>query len=168
MTAQPKPSKSKQIEELIFIKMPHVAGGILLLIAAALNIINVIARYVFSNPIFWVEQILIYIMIWRVFLVGGSLTYRGGHLNMDLIFSTMSPPWKRAVNIAIALNLIVCTVFTAMQSWKVVMLHYRNHAVTAGTDIPLVFPHLALLFGFTFMALAAMVRIRSYISGKFE
>jgi len=37
-----------------------------------------------------------------------------------------------------------------------------------GTDIPLVFPHLALLFGFTFMALAAMVRIRSYISGKFE
>jgi hypothetical protein len=31
-----------------------------------------------------------------------------------------------------------------------------------------VFPHLALLFGFTFMALAAMVRIRSYISGKFE
>ena len=55
-----------------------------------------------------------------------------------------------------------------MQSWKVVMLHYRNHGVTAGTDIPLVFPHLALLFGFTFMALAAMVRIRSYISGKFE
>jgi TRAP-type C4-dicarboxylate transport system permease small subunit len=50
----------------------------------------------------------------------------------------------------------------------VVMLYYRNHGVTAGTDIPLVFPHLALLFGFTFMALAAMVRIRSYISGKFE
>ena len=40
--------------------------------------------------------------------------------------------------------------------------------VLAGTDIPLVFPHLALLFGFSFMALAAMVRIRSYISGKFE
>ena len=44
----------------------------------------------------------------------------------------MSPRWKRAVNIAIALTLIVCTVFTAMQSWKVVMLHYRNHGVTAG------------------------------------
>ena len=52
MTDEPKPSKSKQIEELVFIKMPHVAGGILFLIAAALNIINVIARYVFSNPIF--------------------------------------------------------------------------------------------------------------------
>jgi len=69
---------------------------------------------------------------------------------------------------AIALTLIVCTLFTAAQSWKVVMLHYRNHGVTAGTDIPLVFPHAALLFGFSFMALAALVRIRSYISGRFE
>ena len=164
----PKPSRSRQIEEIVFIKMPQVAGGILFLIAAALNIINVIARYVFSNPIFWAEEILIFIIIWGVFLVAGSITYRGGHLNMDLIYSKMSPRWKSAVNIAIALTLIVCTVYTAMQSWKVVMLHYRNHGVTAGTDIPLIFPHTALLFGFSFMALAALVRVRSYISGKFE
>ena len=168
MTNDPKPSRSKQIEELVFIKMPHVAGGTLFLIAAALNIINVIARYVFSNPILWAEEILIFIVIWGVFLVAGSITYRGGHLNMDLIYATLRPRWKRAVNIAIALTLIVCTVYTAMQSWKVVMLHYRNDGVTAGTDIPLVFPHMALLFGFSFMALAALVRIRSYISGKFE
>ena len=168
MTDNPKPSRSKQIEELIFIKMPHVAGGILFLIAAALNIVNVIARYVFSNPIFWAEEILIFIIIWGVFLVAGAITYRGGHLNMDLIYSKMSPGLQRAVNIAVALTLIACTVYTAMQSWKVVMLHYRNHGVTAGTDIPLIFPHAALLFGFSFMALAALVRIRSYISGKFE
>ena len=168
MTDDFKPSRSKQIEELVFIKIPHVAGGTLFLIAAALNIVNVIARYVFSNPIFWAEEILIFIIIWGVFLVAGSITYRGGHLNMDLIYSKMNPRWKGAVNIAIAVTLIVCTVYTAMQSWTVVTLHYRNHGVTAGTDIPLVFPHMALLFGFSFMALAAMVRIRSYISGRFE
>jgi TRAP-type C4-dicarboxylate transport system permease small subunit len=168
MTDDSKPSKSKRIEELVFIRFPHVAGGILFLVAAALNIINVIARYVFSNPIFWAEEILTFIIIWGVFLVAGSITYRGGHLNMDLIYSKMTPGWKRAVNIAIAVTLIACTVYTAVQSWKVVMLHYRNHGVTAGTDIPLVFPHLAVLFGFSFMALAAMVRIRSYISGRFE
>lgn len=168
MTNDPKPSKSRQVEEIIFVRMPLVAGGLLFLIAAALNIVNVIARYVFSNPIFWAEEILIFIIIWGVFLVAGSITYRGGHLNMDLIYSKMGPRWKRVVNIAIALTLIVCTIYTAMQSWKVVMLHYRNHGVTAGTDIPLVFPHAALLFGFSFMALAAMVRIRSYISGRFE
>jgi len=168
MTDESKPLKSRQIEEFIFIKAPHVAAGILFFLAAAINVINVIARYVFSYPIFWAEEILIFIVIWAVFLVAGSITYRGGHLNMDLVYSSMSAFWKRVVNIAIALTLIVCTIFTAIQSTKVIMLHYRNHGVTAGTDIPLVIPHSALLFGFTFMALAAILRIRSYITGKFD
>src|SRR5689334_20765906 len=116
MTDDPKPSKSKQIEEFVFIKVPHVAGGILFLVAAALNIVNVIARYVFSNPIFWAEEILTFIVIWGVFVVAGSITYRGGHLNMDLIYSGLSPFWKRIVNIAIALTLIACTIYTALQS----------------------------------------------------
>ncbi len=49
-----------------------------------------------------------------------------------------------------------------------VELHYLNHGVTAGTEIPLVIPHAALLFGFSFMALAAIVRFRSYVTGKFD
>jgi C4-dicarboxylate transporter, DctQ subunit len=168
MSDDPKPLKAKQVEEFVFIKIPHVAAGILFFLAAAINVINVVARYVFSDPIFWAEEILIFLVIWAVFLVAGSITYRGGHLNMDLVYAGLSPFWKRVVNIAIALTLIVCTIYTAMQSWKVVMLHYRNHGVTAGTDIPLVIPHAALLFGFSFMAIAALLRIRSYITGKFD
>ncbi len=168
MSDEPRTFKAKQVEEFIFIKIPHVAAGILFFLAAAINVINVVARYVFSDPIFWAEEILIFLVIWAIFLVAGSITYRGGHLNMDLVYSGMSRFWKRIVNIAIALTLIVCTIYTAMQSWKVVMLHYRNHGVTAGTDIPLVIPHTALLFGFSFMAVAAILRIRSYITGKFD
>jgi hypothetical protein len=50
----------------------------------------------------------------------------------------------------------------------VVKLHYMTSGVTAGTNIPLVIPHSALLFGFSFMAAAAIVRLPSYISGKFD
>ena len=60
----------------------------------------------FSDPIFWAEEILIFIVIWGVFFVAGSITYRGAHLNMDLIYSAMSPLWKRIINIAIAITLI--------------------------------------------------------------
>lgn len=162
------PSRQRQIEELIFIKMPYALAGALFLIAVAVNIVNVIARYVFSAPVFWAEEVLIFIVIWTVFLVAGSITYRGAHLNMDLLYSNMSAPWKLAVNVAITLTLVGCTIFTAVQSWLVVALHYKNHSVTAATDIPLVIPHSAILFGFSFMALAAIVRFRSYIAGKFD
>jgi len=84
-------SKPRRIEELIFVKIPHVTAGALFLIAAAINIVNVIGRYIFATPVFWAEEILIYIVIWTVFLVAGSITYRGAHLNMDLLYSNMPP-----------------------------------------------------------------------------
>lgn len=164
-----QPAKQdKPIEELIFIKIPHVAAGILFFVAATINIVNVIGRYIFSVPVFWAEEIMVFLIVWTVFLAAGSITYRGAHLNMDLIYSNLPKPFKLAVNIAITVTLIVCTLFTAFESSKIVALHFHNRAVTAGTDIPLVIPTSSLTFGFSFIALAAIVRFRSYITGQFD
>src|SRR5471030_3229716 len=95
------PSKQRQIEELIFIKIPQVTAGVLFLIAVVINIVNVIGRYVFATPVFWAEETLSFMLIWVVFLVAGSITYRGAHLNMDLVYSILPVAWKRAVRIAI-------------------------------------------------------------------
>ena len=162
------PSQQRNVEELIFVKIPHVIAGGLFFAGVAINIFNVVARYVFASPVFWAEEILVFIVIWTVFLVAGTVTYRGAHLNMDLIYSGMNRHWKLGVNAAILVTLIASTSFAAFQSAKIVMLHYRNHGVTAATDIPLWIPISALLFGFSFMALAAIVRFRSYLTGKFD
>ena len=130
------PSKQKQIEEFIFLKIPHVLSGVLFLVAVVINIINVIARYVFSSPIFWAEETLIFLVIWIVFLVAGAITYRGAHLNMDLLYSNMTARWKLMVNVVITLTLIFCTTFTAFQSWKVVDLHYHTHWRHRGDQNP--------------------------------
>jgi TRAP-type C4-dicarboxylate transport system permease small subunit len=161
-------SRRRQIEEFIFIRIPHVLSGVLFLLAVVLNFVNVVGRYVFGMPIFWAEETLTFTVIWIVFLVVGTITYRGAHLNMDLLFSRLPAAVQRVIRVGIALALTVCTVYTAAQSWKVVKLHYLTHGVTAGTNIPLAIPHSALLFGFSFMAAAALVRLPSYISGKFD
>ena len=168
MTDDKTPSKQRRIEELIFIKIPHAVSGVLFILAAGINIVNVIGRYVFSVPVFWAEEVLTFIVTWAVFLIAGSITYRGAHLSMDLLYASFNAFWKRVINIAIAVSLIGCSLFTAVQSWKVIALHARNGSVTGGTDIPLVYPHTALLFGFSFMALAAILRFRSYVGGKFD
>ena len=162
------PSRQKRIEDLIFIRIPHALAGALFFVAVVINFVNVVGRYVFGAPLFWAEETLIFIVIWIVFLMVGAITYRGAHLNMDLLYARMRPALKRIVNTAIVLTLIVCAVYTAYQSWLVVLLHYRTHGVTAGTNIPLVIPHAALLFGFSFMAAAAIVRFRAYVTGKFD
>lgn len=167
--ADAKPlSRRRQIEEFIFVRVPYVLSGTLFLMAVVLNIVNVIGRYVFGMPVFWAEEALTFTVIWIVFLVVGTITYRGAHLNMDLLYSRMPSVMQLVIRIAIALTLIVCAAYTAMLSWSVVKLHYMTSGVTAGTNIPLVIPHSALLFGFSFMAAAAIVRLPSYISGKFD
>jgi TRAP-type C4-dicarboxylate transport system permease small subunit len=168
MANEASPSGQTPLGELIFIKAPHVIGGVLFLVAATINIVNVAARYLFAAPIFWAEEILVFIVVWSVFLVAGSITYRGAHLNMDLIYASLPPFWKRLVNAAILITLVACSFFVAFESWKIVTLHARNNAVTAGTGIPLVFPTAALLVGFSFIGLAAIVRFRAYLTGKFE
>src|ERR1700744_5646405 len=100
------PSRSRQIEELIFIKIPQVLSGVLFLLAVVLNFVNVIGRYVFGMPIFWAEETLTFTIIWIVFLVAGTITYRGAHLNMDLLYARMPPAMQRLVRIAIAVALI--------------------------------------------------------------
>jgi TRAP-type C4-dicarboxylate transport system permease small subunit len=167
--ADAKPlSRRRQIEEFIFVRVPYVLSGTLFLLAVVLNIVNVIGRYVFGMPVFWAEEALTFTVIWIVFLVVGTITYRGAHLNMDLLYSRMPSVMQLVIRIAIALTLIVCAAYTAMLSWSVVKLHYMTSGVTAGTNIPLVIPHSALLFGFSFIAAAALVRLPSYISGKFD
>ena len=52
------PSRRRQIEEFIFIRIPHVLSGVLFLLAVVLNFVNVIGRYVFGMPIFWAEETL--------------------------------------------------------------------------------------------------------------
>src|SRR3984885_11636363 len=162
------PSRQKQIEEFIFVRIPYLFSGTLFLIAVVLNIVNVIGRSVCGMPVFWAEEALTFTVIWIVFLVVGTITYRGAHLNMDLLYSRMPSVMQLVIRIAIALALIVCAAYPAMLSWSVVKLHYMTSGVTAGTNIPLVIPHSALLFGFSFIAAAALVRLPSYISGKFD
>ena len=127
-------SNRQRIEELIFIQIPHVASGILFLIAVGINIVNVIGRYVFSMPVFWAEEVLTFIVIWAVFLIAGTVTYRGAHLNMDLLYNGFSAFWQRVVNVVITICLIGSTLFVGTQSWKVIVLHYQNGGLVIEAD----------------------------------
>jgi TRAP-type C4-dicarboxylate transport system permease small subunit len=168
MSEEARISRRNRIEQFLFIKIPYVVSGILFLVAAAINIANIVARYVFFKPIFWAEEILIFLMIWGVYVAVITITYRGAHLSMDLIYSTLKPWMKVVVNIAITIAFLGSTIFTVLQSWKVVLLHIRMHGVTAGTDIPLVIPHTAVLVGFALMAVTVLVRLRVYLTGRFD
>ncbi len=144
------------------------ALGVLMLAGVALNLANVFGRYALGSPIFWAEEVLVGFTIWGVFLGSVLVAWRGEHLAMDLFSSRLRGAPRRALNGLVALVMVVVCGFVALQSWRIVMLFVETDAVSAGAQIPKAIPHSALLVGFGLTALAVVIRIRSYLNGRFE
>jgi TRAP-type transport system small permease protein len=149
-------------------KKPYVVTGTLFLIAIGINIANVIGRYVFAQPIFWAEEVLVFIIVWSIFLAAATIVYRGEHLNMDLFYAVMKRPLKRAVNTLVVALFIACAAIVVVQSYKVVSLYLVGGGVSVAAGVPMIVPHAAILVGFSLMILALLVRLRAYVTGDFK
>jgi TRAP-type C4-dicarboxylate transport system permease small subunit len=160
--------KKFSVAEFIFVKIPYVIMGSLILIGVAINFSNVISRYVFGNALFWVEEILVFMVIWSVFIGIASIAYKGAHLKMDLVSAHIGNPWKTIINGIMVTAFILCCVFVILQSYEVVSLMGRLGQVSVAASVPMIIPHAALLIGFGLMILAVIIRIRSYFTGNFD
>jgi len=133
--------------------------GALILVSVALNVASVVARYVFMSPIFWIEPIIIYMMIWSVFLGAALVTWDDRHLNVDIVSATMPGPVRVVARVAAMVALVVTAALVVPQSWEATTLMIRNDQRTAVGDLPLAVPHAALLVGFVLILLAGLARI---------
>jgi C4-dicarboxylate transporter DctQ subunit len=141
--------------------------GTIMLAGVAICFANVVSRYVFGAAIFWAEEVLVFLTIWGVFIGTAAAAYDGAHLNMDLFQSVVRGHARTALNLFIALAVIACCAFAAWQSLTVVKLFIAGGQLTIAAQLPKAIPHTALLVGFVLTALAVVVRIRAYMSGKF-
>ena len=166
-TPEPAPYK-RTVGRIVLVQIPFAICGVLLLAAILINISNVIGRYVFGISVAWAEEVMSYIIIWGVFISIGAITYQGLHLRMDLLVATVRGRLTMILGAITVLLILICALFVARQSFKILMLYIGNGETSMGARIPLVYPHAALVIGFLLMAAAAVVRFKSYITGKFD
>ncbi len=171
--ANPDPANAPAPEtpapaKFVFVTVPEWILGTLMLTGVAINIANVIGRYLFGYAFFWAEEIMVFITIWGVFIALAAITYNGDYLNMDLFSRAFKGRWRMVLNTVIAVALIACCAFMIVQSYRVVTMLAAAGQVTVSAGIPKSIPHSALLAGFVLTVLAILVRIRSYITGKFS
>jgi TRAP-type C4-dicarboxylate transport system permease small subunit len=167
MSAAEAPRQSRSIVELILVRIPHIVCGTILLAAVAINVANVIGRYIFFRPIFWAEEVLMYMIIWGVFICAGSITYQGLHLKMDLLVINVRGRLRMflgGLTVGIAL---LCSPFMVVQAFRIVRIYLANGETSIAAQFPLAYTHAAILAGFVLMFLAAIVRFRAYLTGNF-
>lgn len=158
---------SGAVFRIAFVTVPRFILATLMLTAIAINFANVLGRYLAGAALFWAEETLLFLIIWGVFVGMAACAYEGRHLNMDLLSSAIGGRAKIVLNASVALAIVACCLFMVVQSFQVVTLFINSNQVSVAAGIPKAVPHAALAVGFALTALAVIVRIRSYISGKF-
>ena len=137
-----------------------------MLVGVAISFANVVARYAFGYAIFWAEETLVFLAIWGVFIGVAAAAYERAHLNMDFFSHSFRGGLNTFLNAAMTVTLLACCVFMVLQSWQVVSLFYQSGVVSVSAGVPKWIPHAALLFGFALTAVAVLVRLRFYLTGK--
>ena len=133
--------------------------ALLMFIAVGVNFTNVLARYVFLNPFGWVEEFLVYINIWMVFLGAGIISLRNQHLSMDILRSLIPKKFNRPIDFTIiAVTIFVCGMVVWI-SYSFVTRVYKMGQHSIILDIPMYIPHLAIFAGFFLMTVAALFHL---------
>ncbi len=148
--------------------VPKIIIGVLILGSIGLNFVNVIARYVFLAPIPWAEEVMIFVMIWCVFMGVILVAWDGTHLRMDLLSAILPSPWKEIVNFVTWASAVGICAFVSVQSWDATSLFARMGAKSVIAGIPMVVPHAAITLGFICLTIVFVVRVRQYLTGRFD
>ncbi len=163
---QPSRSRHGRALEFIAVSVPRLILGVLCFTGIAINFANVVGRYLFSAPIIWAEEVLVYLMIWCVFIGAILVTWEGRHIKMDLIAVRIPPPWRQVVNGFMTLVFIAICVFVVKQSWTLTSTMAQVNQESVIARIPMSAVHAAILVGFALMLLAVLLRLKAYLSGE--
>ncbi|OGA33378.1 MAG: hypothetical protein A3G80_04930 [Betaproteobacteria bacterium RIFCSPLOWO2_12_FULL_62_13b] len=158
-------SRHGRVLEFIAVSLPKLILGVLCFTGIAINFANVVGRYVFSAPIIWAEEILVYIMIWCVFIGAILVTWEGRHIKMDLIATHIRAPWRYIVNGFMALAFIAICLFVVKQSWTLTAMMAELDQQSVVARLPMSAVYAAILVGFALMLLVVLLRLKAYITG---
>lgn len=126
--------KKKWLEDLDL-----TAASIIMLVLFILTIIGVVFRYLLNNPLVWLEEVQILLVVWTVFL-GGSAAFRtGSHMSMEFVYEKFDEKSRKILDIIITALTAVVLAFFGYNAIRLVMLYTSSNRMTSILRIPPVF-----------------------------
>ena len=141
------------------------AGGILvlsaisLLIAVALNLANIVGRYVFLSPIASAEEIMLFLFVGTVFLGNSVVGWEGKQIRMDVFLLVLPAPLRRVFDVLADLAVIVVSVVLIWVAWPAIQMLAEFDQRSQAADIPLVIPQALVPIGLGLNAILVAARL---------
>lgn len=129
-----------------------IAAALLLAIFVTIQY-EVVMRFVFNRPTFWVNESTTYAISWVGFLAAGYVLRIGRQLEIDVVTMRLTEGARRRLGIVTDLIGGVFCTYTAYLGYEFSRTAYLMRATSASElDVPLWMPYLAIPIGFAILA----------------
>lgn len=144
-------------------RVMKVIAALMLVAIVAINIANVVARYVFSAPFSWAEEVMLHLMIIAIFVGAPAVTWDGANIRMDILARLVQQRTRRILEgIADLVSLGVAGLLT-YAAVPIVQQLIEFDQRSQAAEIPLAIPQGAIPLG---LALTALALIARELSGR--
>ncbi|MDP5293197.1 TRAP transporter small permease [Oceanimonas sp. CHS3-5] len=140
-----------------------LAGAILIM--AVNTIANVFGRYVFSQSLYFTEELNEFLIVAITFVGLGYITRKGRHIRMSAIYDAMSPLARKATMIIIALCSAIIMFMLAWYAYGYVERLASRGRVTPALQIPLYLTYVWVVAGFALAGLQYVLTIIKNLNG---
>lgn len=138
----------------------------LMLIATVLAVVQVTARYVFNNSLYWSEELILYSLITMSFLTAGMGVRYGAHISVEALYAFGGPRFSRALHyVAVVLGLL----FSVMLIWYGGRLHLSTlqmNQLSPAMRIPVGMVYLVIPICGLFMLLRYLLVLSTLLTGR--
>src|SRR5262249_3709561 len=132
-------------------------AAISLLVAVALNLANIIGRYVFLSPIASAEEVMLFLFVGTVFLGNSYVGWKGRQIRMDVFLHALPVSWRRWLDVLADVVVIVVSIVIIVVGWPAIQMLAEFDQRSQVAEIPLVLPQALVPFGRALNALFVAV-----------
>ena len=136
-----------------------VIGMITLAAAALILTYSVFSRYLFKAATDWQDEAAVFCLVATVFLCGGYVQSRRGHIGIEAIVGILPPAINRIRVVLVDLVSLLFCAFFAWKSWTLWHEAWVDKMTTSSTWAPpLIIPYGLMAVGMTLLAVQILLQ----------
>lgn len=137
--------------------------------ATIVTIIQVIARYVFNNSLYWSEEFILYALISMSFLAASMGVRYSAHISVEAVFAFVSPRTARYFRLFAAVLGVVFAATLVYYGSRLFLNTLNMGQLSTAMQIPVAYVYFIIpLSGFFMLLRYLLVFKRLLVNGKYE
>ncbi|WP_162175124.1 TRAP transporter small permease [Fodinicurvata fenggangensis] len=125
---------------------------------------QVLLRYVFDIPVFWIGELARYSYVWMAFVAGVFVTARRSHVKIDILDYLLGRRWTKLLECFATLCVTVACLVLVVGSWEWLMNTARPKS--SALRMPMIYLYGVVWCAFLMMIIHSLINLFLVASGR--